>query len=70
MTDSDLCDKAQAARYLGGVSTRTVDRLVARGQLRKVKVGGSTFFRQSELDRYLTRPQSCQSVTGCDFLIT
>lgn len=50
---SDLLDLQQTARYLGGVSTRTVHRLVERGQLRKVKVGGSTFFRQSELDRYI-----------------
>lgn len=50
---SELLDLQQAAYYLGGVSTRTVHRLVARGQLRKVKVGGSTFFRQSELDRYI-----------------
>ena len=53
MTDGDLLDVAQTAEYLGDVSTRTVHRLVARGQLRKVKIGGSTRFRRSELDRYL-----------------
>jgi excisionase family DNA binding protein len=53
VTDSDLLDVAEAADYLGGVSPRTVHRLVARGQLRKVKIGGSTRFRRTELDRYL-----------------
>jgi excisionase family DNA binding protein len=49
----DLLDIIQAAEYLGDVSTRTVHRLVARGQLRKVKVGGSTRFRRSDLERCL-----------------
>ncbi|HEY3544864.1 MAG TPA: helix-turn-helix domain-containing protein [Propionicimonas sp.] len=52
MTD-DLLDVTQAASYLGDVSTRTVYREVGRGRLRMVKVGGSTRFRRSELDRYL-----------------
>lgn len=50
---TDLLDVVEAAAYLGGVSTRTVYREVARGRLRMVKVGGSTRFRQAELDRYL-----------------
>jgi len=50
---SDLLDVVEAAAYLGGVSTRTVYREIARGRLRMVKVGGSTRFRRVELDRYL-----------------
>lgn len=49
----ELLDIQQAAHYLGDVSTRTVYREVRRGRLRMVKVGGSTRFRRSELDRYL-----------------
>jgi len=48
-----MLDIVQAAAYLGDVSTRTVYREVQRGRLRMVKVGGSTRFRRSELDRYL-----------------
>jgi excisionase family DNA binding protein len=53
VTDDNLLDIEETARYLGDVSPRTVHRLVARGQLRKVKIGGSTRFRRTELDRYL-----------------
>ena len=52
MTDSDLLDVEQAARYLT-TSRRTLYRAISRGRLRMVKVEGSTRFRQSELDRYL-----------------
>ncbi len=47
-----LLDEVEAARYLT-VSTRTVRRAVERGKLRRVKVEGSTRYRQSELERYL-----------------
>lgn len=48
----DLLDVQEAAEYLT-VSTKTVYREVARGHLRLVKIGGSTRFRRSELNRYL-----------------
>ena len=51
--DDDLYDVTQAALYLGEISTRTVYREVGRGRLRMVKVGGSTRFRRTELDRYI-----------------
>ena len=53
MSPRDLLDVEEAAEYLGGVSRSTVYREVQRGHLRMVKVGGSTRFRRSELDRYL-----------------
>ena len=57
MTDPALLDRLldihETARYLGDVSTRTVYREVQRGKLRIVKVGATTRFRRSELDRYL-----------------
>lgn len=49
---SELLDLQDAADYLS-VSRRTVYREVQRGKLRMVKVGGSTRFRKSELDRYI-----------------
>lgn len=49
----ELLDLQEAARYLGGVSTRTLHREVQRGRIAKVKVRGSTRFRRSELERYL-----------------
>ena len=59
----DLLTVKEAAHYLGGVSVSTVHRLVGRGQLRKVKIGGSTRFRRSELDRYL-RAAEREAVRG------
>lgn len=50
---SELLDIHEAARYVGDVSTRTLYREVKRGKLRIVKVGGSTRFLRTELDRYL-----------------
>jgi excisionase family DNA binding protein len=48
-----LLDVTQTCEYLGGIGRSTLYRLVRRGELRLQKVGGSTFFRRSELDRYL-----------------
>lgn len=48
----ELLDLEEAAGYLS-VSRRTVYREVRRGKLRMVKVGGSTRFRKSELERYI-----------------
>lgn len=52
MTDQ-LLDVQQAADYLGGISTRTVYRLVQDKKLTILKVRGMTRFRRSELERYL-----------------
>lgn len=49
---SELLDIHEAARFLT-VSERTIHREVERGRIRKVKVGASTRFRRSELERYL-----------------
>jgi excisionase family DNA binding protein len=45
-----LVTKKQAAERLA-VSTRTIDRLVALGQLEKVFVGPSPRLRKSDIDR-------------------
>jgi len=40
-----------AARF--GVSKRTIERLVAEGELAKIKIGSRTLFERSEAERYL-----------------
>ncbi|MBT3637474.1 MAG: helix-turn-helix domain-containing protein [Opitutae bacterium] len=47
-----LMTKKQVAETLA-VSERTLDRLLARGKLTKVKVGGCVRFRASEIDEVL-----------------
>lgn len=47
--DDFLLTKKEAARRLA-VSTRTLDRLVVRGQLSKVLIGSCPRFRKSDID--------------------
>jgi excisionase family DNA binding protein len=47
-----LIPVADAASYLG-VSRATVERLVLRGDLPVVKVGGSTRYELGDLDRFI-----------------
>jgi excisionase family DNA binding protein len=47
-----LVDVPEAAEVLG-VSSRQVERLVASGELRSVKVGGCRRIRRSDLERYV-----------------
>lgn len=42
--------KKQAAQYLGGVSERTVERMVKDGQLHPVKIRGRVMLKVAELD--------------------
>ena len=48
----DLLDLDETAARLR-VSRRTVEREIARGRLALTKVGGSSFVRESEIQRYL-----------------
>ncbi|MGB8909093.1 MAG: helix-turn-helix domain-containing protein [Candidatus Cybelea sp.] len=41
--------------YLGGVSRSTVKGLVAKNELRKLKIGRRTLFRKDDLDAYIER---------------
>jgi excisionase family DNA binding protein len=50
---SDLLGVKAACAYLGDIHRATLYRIVQRGELRVQKVGGGTFFRRSELERYL-----------------
>ena len=52
-TDGELIDVSRIARLLD-VSTRTVWRMVRRGELHEpFKVGGGTRWRREEIDRWL-----------------
>ena len=52
-TDGELIDVSRIARLLD-VSTRTVWRMVHRGELHEpFKVGGGTRWRRVEIDRWL-----------------
>lgn len=52
MADKAALSKRDAAIYTS-VSTRYLDLCVARGELRKTKMGSKTLFRVAELDRWL-----------------
>lgn len=39
--------------HLLNVSTRTVDRLVTDGRLRRIKIGGATRFRRDDVNRIM-----------------
>jgi excisionase family DNA binding protein len=53
MTDTLLWDLAEAARQLGGVSTRTVRRLIERGEFQGKKVGARLMVRSESVRSYL-----------------
>lgn len=50
---SELLDLGEVARRLGGISRRTVYRLIADRKLRVTKVRGSSFVTEVELERYI-----------------
>lgn len=52
MKEHPVMTKREAAAALG-VSSRTVDRLIARGTLTAVKVEGSTRIRRADLEAYI-----------------
>ncbi len=47
-----MLSRREAAQSLRK-SVRTVDRLIAAGQLTAVKIGASTLIRRTDLDRYV-----------------
>lgn len=56
-----LLSVEEAARRLGGISKWTVHAWLAKGRLRRTKVGSRTMIRESELQRVIhdeTRPGS------------
>jgi len=49
-----LLTKREVATVLG-MSTRSVDRLVERGELRRVRIGGAARFLPSDVDGLIER---------------
>ena len=50
---SQLLSLDEVAKRLGGISRRTVYRLIADRKLRVTKVRGSSFVTEVELERYI-----------------
>jgi excisionase family DNA binding protein len=58
MNDDPLYSIPEAARLLGGISVSTVERMLSRGDLCRVKVGmRRTFIRRSQLTRVIREVQ-------------
>ncbi len=50
---AELLSLDEVARRLGGISRRTVYRLIADRKLRVTKVRGSSFVTAAEIERYV-----------------
>ena len=53
MGEDKLLSVRDAAAYLGGISPYTVHAWLAKGRLRRTKVGSRTMIRESELQRVI-----------------
>jgi excisionase family DNA binding protein len=58
-----LLSVEEAARRLGGISKWTVHAWLAKGKLRRTKVGSRTMIRESELQRVI-RDEGQDSARG------
>jgi len=54
-----LLSDVEAAKFLGGLHPKTVQRMARRGQLPAYRIGRYWRFRASELDRWLLQSR-CQ----------
>ncbi len=50
-----LADKPNACRYLGGISERKLEYLVAEKKLKPVRIGRRVFFRYADLAKFIGR---------------
>ena len=55
MDDKKLYSVEEAAGFLGGVSKWTVHAWLAKGVLRRTKVGRRTMIRQCDLEAFIAR---------------
>jgi excisionase family DNA binding protein len=53
MTFEPLLSESEAAKFLGGLHPKTVQRMARRGELPAFRIGRYWRFRASELDRWL-----------------
>ena len=50
-----LLNREEVAELLGGVSVRTLERLVEKGDLVPLRIGRRVLFEPSAVDRYVRR---------------
>jgi len=55
-----LLSDAEAAKFLGGLHPKTVQRMARHGQLPSYRIGRYWRFRASELDQWLRVQSRCQ----------
>lgn len=65
MMDTLLWDLTEAARQLGGVSTRTVRRLIEQGALQSKKVGARLMVRPESVRSYLDQDITLGNNPAC-----
>ena len=53
MPDEKLLAKPEACEILGGISARELDRLLAAGDLKAVRIGRRVFVALSEAKRFI-----------------
>lgn len=59
--DRPLLSKREAAEFLGGISTRTLERLVASGELCPVRVTPGTLrYRRADLQSFIDSREYCR----------
>ena len=60
MTFEPLLNDTEAARFLGGLHPKTVQRMARRGELPSYRIGRYWRFRESELNEWLRVQSRCQ----------
>jgi len=65
MTDPLLWDLSETARQLGGVSTRTVQRLIGAGEINARRVGRRLMVRVDSVRAYLDQEMLDKHNSGC-----
>lgn len=59
--EEKLHDKPEARAILGGIGSTKLHQLLASKEISAVKIGRRTFFKRSELERYLASLPSYQA---------
>lgn len=61
MTFEPLMSDVEAAKFLGGLHPKTVQRMARRGEIPAFRIGRYWRFRASELDEWLRVKSRCQN---------
>jgi excisionase family DNA binding protein len=69
MDSGKLYSVEEAAAFLGGISKWTVHAWLAKGKLRRTKVGSRTMVRESDLQAFIARcnpePETTPTADSC-----